>query len=248
MSLDVLFPPVERVIFEKNPLVEVVCEVKYPVLAEIDASPPSHFQQRLRQLYPLYHRTVDGDGAAEVRLFSTDGLWQVVLRDDYLSLNTTCYECWEEFSARWDVVWEAFLSAYPSVCALESLALIYVDVLDREAIGCGQTPWGDLLQGALITHILPWADAGLRGWEQRARFDVDNQQALILWMGWEDASKTPFMLSGAFVKETRFDVQECRDVQEQLREYTSRVFCSFLTDTAYQALAPRRDEDEGPRA
>jgi len=41
------FPEVERVIYQKNPLVEVVCQCMFPRILAIDEGIPATFQQKL---------------------------------------------------------------------------------------------------------------------------------------------------------------------------------------------------------
>ena len=43
----------DRVRYTKNPLVEVVAQVRFPRILEIDDQLPSDFQRALRQDYPL---------------------------------------------------------------------------------------------------------------------------------------------------------------------------------------------------
>lgn len=48
------FPPSERVIFERNPLAEVVCELRFPPILRIAAQIPAPFQERIRGTYPVF--------------------------------------------------------------------------------------------------------------------------------------------------------------------------------------------------
>lgn len=43
-----LFPPTQRVIYHKNPLVEVVCQLRFPTILKIDAEIPVAFQEAVR--------------------------------------------------------------------------------------------------------------------------------------------------------------------------------------------------------
>ena len=53
MPPEYLFPPVERVIYRKAPLVEVICQVRFPADLRIETTPPADFQQRVRSHFPL---------------------------------------------------------------------------------------------------------------------------------------------------------------------------------------------------
>src|SRR2546430_17531048 len=48
-----LFPESERVVYDKNPLASVICQLRFPPILKIDAELPSTFQDRIRAEYPL---------------------------------------------------------------------------------------------------------------------------------------------------------------------------------------------------
>jgi uncharacterized protein (TIGR04255 family) len=49
-----LFPDVPRVIYEVNPLEEVICQLRFLPVLKIDTEPPAGFQEEIRAEYPLY--------------------------------------------------------------------------------------------------------------------------------------------------------------------------------------------------
>jgi uncharacterized protein (TIGR04255 family) len=76
------FPPSPRVIFEVNPLAEVVCELRFPPSLRIAAQPPADFQERIRASYPILQpqptRLIDqiggfGPGAAGLQITEEGG-------------------------------------------------------------------------------------------------------------------------------------------------------------------------------
>ena len=48
------FPDTPRVIYNKNPLAEVICQLRFPSILLIDAGLPAGFQERIRAMYPLF--------------------------------------------------------------------------------------------------------------------------------------------------------------------------------------------------
>src|SRR4051794_3088983 len=48
------FPAVDRVIYERNPLVEVICQVRFPAILRIDVEPPAAFQEAIRGAFPAF--------------------------------------------------------------------------------------------------------------------------------------------------------------------------------------------------
>ncbi|MCX6020148.1 MAG: TIGR04255 family protein, partial [Chloroflexi bacterium] len=49
-----LFPDSERVIYGRNPLVEVICQIRFPTILRISEGNLSDFQDKIRIEYPLY--------------------------------------------------------------------------------------------------------------------------------------------------------------------------------------------------
>ncbi|WJI52911.1 TIGR04255 family protein [Mesorhizobium sp. C089B] len=50
---DEFFPNSERVIYARSPLVQVICQIRFPKILRIEASPPADFQDQVRDLYPI---------------------------------------------------------------------------------------------------------------------------------------------------------------------------------------------------
>src|SRR5713101_6044071 len=48
------FPHSEREIYGRNPLEEVVCQLRFPAILEIAAEQPAKFQNKVRRQYPLF--------------------------------------------------------------------------------------------------------------------------------------------------------------------------------------------------
>lgn len=51
-----LFPVAPRVVYDKSPLVEVVCQLRFPTVLRIEAEVPSAFQEAVRSRFPLFDR------------------------------------------------------------------------------------------------------------------------------------------------------------------------------------------------
>src|SRR5690242_14515855 len=50
---DRLFPASPRYHYERAPLVQVVCQLRFPPILRIEAEPPAAFQERIRAIFPL---------------------------------------------------------------------------------------------------------------------------------------------------------------------------------------------------
>src|SRR6266550_1190316 len=113
------FPDSPRVIYEKNPLAEVICQVRFPAILRIDSAPPVDYQESLRKTYPLFKENQSQDLKLDLPIdlsniiginapfpfrvqtsyefVSADGKWKAQLSREALTLSTTEYERGEQF-------------------------------------------------------------------------------------------------------------------------------------------------------
>jgi uncharacterized protein (TIGR04255 family) len=59
------FPESRRVIYDKNPLTEVISQLRFPTVLAIEAEIPAAFQERIRFDYPMFD---DGSGVGPAEL------------------------------------------------------------------------------------------------------------------------------------------------------------------------------------
>jgi len=114
------FPDAPRVIYENNPLDEVICQLRFPPILRIDAEPPAGFQEQIRDEYPFYEtkealklpaglpqglaQSLIADlpfaGRKSHTFGSRDQVWSLSLNREFLALTCQAYTRWEDFEAR----------------------------------------------------------------------------------------------------------------------------------------------------
>src|SRR5687768_13431639 len=113
-------PESERVVYERNTLEEVRCEVRFPPILSIEASAPAAFQEAVRSEFPYFElkasvklpagmpaglsQVVERDlalvGGKSFLFISEDRQWTLTLSKGGLSLLCRRYERWEPFRER----------------------------------------------------------------------------------------------------------------------------------------------------
>jgi len=112
------FPSSVRVQYARNPLKEVICQLRFPAVLAISANPPSDFQEAIRQEYPLYEPSVPLEQLPEdvnrviasigisfplggrTHAFTTlDHRRMVTLSQDAIALTDRTYVDWPSFRA-----------------------------------------------------------------------------------------------------------------------------------------------------
>ncbi|NMQ20805.1 TIGR04255 family protein [Candidatus Competibacter phosphatis] len=157
----------DRVRYTKNPLVEVVAQVRFPRVLEIDDQLPSDFQRALRQDYPLLEvqeetlAVMIGQGPNKMmaddlprrttvyHFIAPDRVWRISLASEFLALTCTNYEKWEDFRPRMMVGLETVAKLYP-IIYWTRLGLRYRDLINRENIGLTNVSWRELLAPFLL--------------------------------------------------------------------------------------------------
>ena len=165
------FPDSPRVIYKQNPLVEVICQLKFPPILKIDTEPPASFQERIRKGYPLLQEStaeqqplppgiakligqaVPGFFQGQAYTFlSEDQKSKVVLTREFIAVSTGHYARWEEFRSRLQTAVEALRLTYePSFFV--RLGLRYRDVIRRSMRGLEHLDWSKLLRPHILGEL-----------------------------------------------------------------------------------------------
>jgi len=155
----VAFPNSERVIYEINPIREVICQLRFPPILKIDTETPAAFQELIRTDFPLYamqpaiklppdfpmEMFMPMGGSQTLHQFiSKDGNWKTSLTRDFLSLHSRTYTRWEDFKTHLDGPLKALKMLY-SPSFFVRIGLRYQDAIHRSTLGVSEKSWSDLL-------------------------------------------------------------------------------------------------------
>ena len=58
-NLKMPFPEVKRIIYKKNPLDKVICQLRFPTILKIEKEIPAEFQERIRKEFPNYSESTE---------------------------------------------------------------------------------------------------------------------------------------------------------------------------------------------
>ena len=133
-----LFPESERVLYQKNPLVEVICQLRFPTILRIREGQLADFQDIIRKDYPVYTEQEPSVGISPQlpkelasiieqmniplsaglfihRFSTTDSKRFISLRSEFMALAETSYERWELFREEAIKAESALKKVYESV-------------------------------------------------------------------------------------------------------------------------------------
>lgn len=254
-----LFPEVERVIYGKSPLVEVICQVRFPADLRIETTPPADFQQRVRDRFPLLAQRramlipaplakalepmlPPTAGSTTWEFKAEDGSHTLELQRDKLTLVSRKYQRWETFSALFQQAFSALRDIY-SPPFFTRVGLRYRDVIQRSTLGLGDEPWSSLLQPHVLAEI---AMQGLESWAEEASrnllLKLPYQEAKVrLQHGFaqlEDSPELAYLIDCDFFVE-RTEAGNVDGALQYFHANAARLFRWCITDKLHRAMDPR---------
>jgi uncharacterized protein (TIGR04255 family) len=154
-------PNYERVIYEYNPLIEVIAQIRFPTILKINSQEPVDFQDSIRFEYPIFepYRNLsiptelsnlltqfNSNITSELiyQFKSSDLNWQLSIDKNSITLATTKYDKYEKFIERFKQAVEIFEKIYnPSFYS--RVGLRYRDLIIRSKLNITNKTWVELI-------------------------------------------------------------------------------------------------------
>lgn len=252
------FPASRRVVYDKNPLAEVICQLKFPTVLLIEAELPATFQDKLRGDYPVFE---DGTrvGIPEVlpheiarllgpqfgfptpRVYefaSSDALWKAHLNRDFVALSCFRYSMWDDFRARLLRILECLDAIYgPSFYT--RVGLRYRNIIDRGRLGLEGVPWGQLFQPHLAAELSSnMADSIVQN-QHQLLINLPNEEGQVRVVhGLTGASPQTYAIDSDFFTEQRVEKTDAARKLDAFNKYSGGLFRSLINDKLDGAMGP----------
>ncbi len=154
-------PDYERVIYEYNPLIEVIAQIRFPTILKITRQEPVDFQDSVRFEYPIFEASRNLQIPVELsnlltqfnsniasdltyQFKSEDLSWQLSVDKNSITLVTNKYERYEKFIERFKYAVEIFERIYnPSFYS--RMGLRYRDLIIRSKLNIINKTWIELI-------------------------------------------------------------------------------------------------------
>lgn len=254
-------PDVPRVLYQQNPLAQVICQLRFPSVLRVDAELPAGFQDKVREKLPVYREAeIDGlpPGIQQMpdevlnllrlaakkkpRTFaSLDGAWEVTLNKDALALATTSYQRWEEFRRHLDLAVNALHTEY-SPALYTRIGLRYRNLIKRSELNLGEAAWGELLRHHLAGELVDTeVEASV---ESAARYTVFRLPQFGAKVGMRhglvlDGNEMCYGLDNDFYIESNTECGNAVDVLQFFSKQAHRLFRWCISDRLHDAMGPR---------
>lgn len=156
-----MFSSEPRCRYQKNQLVEVICQLRFPEILTIQTTLPAEFQEEIRRDFPDYssrkeqhapklmglpgHMSVENGTPMVNHQFTTeDGTYRVNLTSRFFSLVCANYTCWEDFARMLDKPLAAFIKIYQPAY-FERIGLRYVNAFSRKELALEDVSFRELI-------------------------------------------------------------------------------------------------------
>ena len=257
------FPDSPRVIYKQNPLVEVVCQLKFPPILKIESDPPAFFQEKIRREYPLMQenspnqptlppgiakmlgQAVPGFLQSRTYFFlSEDERWKVAITREFIALSTPRYGRWEEFRSRLQEVVAALIASYePSYFV--RVGLRYRDVIRKSMDGLDQLAWSKLLQPHILGELShPKLSKAIQhaGRDVLISLEENKSQVRVLHGLIKEPNEKEFSYSidSDFFYEGRTEPADAFKYLDAFNKEAGRLFRWCITPLLHKRLGPTR--------
>jgi uncharacterized protein (TIGR04255 family) len=263
------FPDSPRVIYRKNPLAEVICQLRFPPILRIDSELPARYQDRIRADYPRYAENarasvrIPANVPAEVvkliqsvapqraptghEFGSADKNWTVTLTRDFLALKTSAYRRWEEFRNRIERLLSALTEEY-NPTFFTRIGLRYVDVIQRSELGLAEVPWSELLNPHIAgefasSEIANEIEYAAR--ETQLRFDEHGGRVTIRHgiATTEPKNEHCFLIDVDLFVEAEKETSDALSILDRFNQGAGRLFRWCIHERLHSALEPEEVRD-----
>ena len=255
------FPASDRVKYERNPLVEVICQLRFPRILRIETESPVAFQERVRHLYPLLNvgQSVDlqvpssppvstaaltlSQGQPYEFLSREDG-WKLTLASDFLALSTANYQRWEEFRERLQFAIDLVMEFYnPS--HFTRIGLRYQDIIFRADLGLQNRPWSELLKAPLV-GILAAEELPADDFQEvlslfSCQLDAPDAFARVRYglAKKTDRNEVGYLIDADFFFQAPTEVRDVTTTLDSFNREAGNLFRWCLTRELHEALGPQ---------
>lgn len=253
-----------RVRYAKNPLIEVACEIRFPIQLSLQESLPIDFQKSIAQDFPILElqseleiefmfdpndaensgrRGLKKNQTTSYSFSSVDHKWVVTLSSQAIRLSTESYLSWEEFETRLVQVLIAFQENY-SVDYFTRIGLRYRDLIDRKILACEEVAWPELVNSQVFStyNSYGFAEQDYLDFQQNVsiKLDIGTLAARHGFVRHVEKKHTAFLIDAEFHLDeiTKAGIDHVADILRDFNVQAGGFFRASISDRLHQLLEP----------
>lgn len=258
-----MFGSTDRYQYMANPLLETICQLRFPAILSIGVQEPAAFQEAIRENYPRYVVRQDQPAPritnvntpnpvveaqkpiTNYNFISEDGRWKVNLTQGFIALSTVGYTRWEDFAGRLDKLLAEFIKIYRPAL-FERIGLRYVNAFSRKRLHLESSRWADLIQPAYLGILAePDVEEGALSkcaMDTELKLTEEMKAKIHAGLGLiGDGKKDPevkFILDNDISCAGDIKIAEVPKKLQDLHTYADRLFRGAITSELHRAMGP----------
>lgn len=252
-----------RVEFQKNPIIEVIAQVRFPTDLAIQEGLPVILQKKLSKDFPLleiqqgntFEVTLEPQAIGEVKrsfapavynMTSVDKTKRISLSSDFFAITFSKYSSWEEFIKTWEDAFNLFMEQYkPNI--LTRFGLRYRNLVNKKSLGLASEPWSELIHNTSIGHLYgdlleqPIEEDILSSCFSVSQFNFEKYKLTLQTAFVDNMGAKCFLIDSDFFHENPLRAEELnlKKQFEVLHADTGSVFQAFIKKKLFTALDPK---------
>lgn len=261
------FPKIARVIYAKNPLDKVICQLRFPPILKVDTEIPAGFQDRLRSEYPnlsesievIFDLKVGGQqripseefkqlsSTPEIKHYefsSENNQWKIELTRNSLALSTSAYVKWEEFRGRFKSATDMFVDIYKPL-VFSRVGLRYIDIIVRSKLNLEKDDWNTLIQPYLLGVIaVKELEDEVRHYDSTFEIGLEDEESrariITRIVKKADSGEPCYMIDSDFFNMGKIKHEEVINKLDFLNVRAGRLFRWCITEKLHSSMEPKK--------
>jgi uncharacterized protein (TIGR04255 family) len=259
---DLPFSQFPRILYDKNPLELVICQLRFPPILKIEAELPSGFQEAVRSTFPLFNDAQPQVAIAQgippeiskllgtmlpvqaprtYQFTSSDGNWQITLTRESLALSCRKYRRWEEFRNILETPLSALLNYYKPAF-FSRIGLRYRDLICRSALGLDGVPWNELLVSELAGEFHSPLAANITQASHQIVLSLSGGKVQVLiqhGIGPRRDKELCYYIDNDFSTEHRREPNNAMETLNYFSKQSWRLFRWCIAERLHSAMGPQ---------
>lgn len=257
----VTFPVTERVVYQKNTIEGVKCEIRFPPILAIETDLPARFQEQVRIWFPFYEQktavlppgvppviaqAVSRDMAAiggKTYVFTSEDRSAVLsLTKECISLTSSRYDRWEPFQERVTQALNALASVYTPGFFTHT-CIRYRNSIRRSELGLENVPWSRLVKPWISGPCaMPETADLVEAIQSRCIISLPNGDGKVeanIGTGLHQITReSVFIIESHVFHDARKESQDVPGRLDTLHQHAGRFFNWCITDELRMAMRP----------
>lgn len=255
-------PESERIIYARNPLIQVACQLRFPPILKISHQEPVEFQDEIRFQYPHFDgnksqfpseisQVIQQFGLLQLndlfyRFKSEDQMWQLLIAKDFITLTTSTYQRYEQFKKRFREAVEIFERIYkPSFYS--RVGLQYQDLIIRSKLGLEDKSWSDLITERIASELYnPELSSSLQSIMKNLILKTEHGQVnfnhglVTVKEAGKDNEEVAYLLDADFYTEQKVERDgNVWNILDQFNKSARELFRWSISDILHDAMQPQ---------